>query len=46
MAIEGRHLHNCMADSRVRAQGWKLMQRAKRIAQRLGYGLAECGVTL
>lgn len=36
MNIEGRHLHNCFADKQIRQSGWQLMQRAKRIARRLG----------
>lgn len=38
MNIEGRQLHNCFANHQTRQRGWQLMQRAKRIARRLGYG--------
>ena len=34
----GQHLHHCFADSRVRAEGWKRMQDAKRLARRLHLG--------
>jgi hypothetical protein len=33
--IVGRHLYNAHPDSRVRAQGWKRIQDAKRICRRL-----------
>lgn len=36
MNIEGRHLHNCFASTEIQQRGWRLMQRAKRIARRLG----------
>jgi hypothetical protein len=36
MVIEGRHLQNCFAALSVRNEGYKLEQRAKRIARRLG----------
>lgn len=44
MAIEGRHLHRCHPDPEARAQGWRLMQQARRIARRLGYSLTALGV--
>lgn len=37
MHITGRHLFTCFADPAVRAEGWKQMQDAKRIARRLGW---------
>ena len=44
MAIEGKHLHNCFCDQQRRQEGWKLMQRARRIAARLGYKLTALGI--
>ena len=35
--IEGRHLNSCFIDQSVRAEGWRKMQQAKRMAHRLGY---------
>jgi len=35
MNIEGRHLYNCFASHEVRQRGWRLMQRANRIARKL-----------
>lgn len=32
----GDHLHRCFADQNTRAEGWKRMQAARRIARRLG----------
>ena len=37
MNIEGRHLHGCFINPEIRQQGWRLMQRARRIARRLGW---------
>ena len=37
--IAGKHLHSCMADSSLRALGWKRMQSARRIARRLDIDL-------
>ena len=34
----GRHLHECFADSRVRQQGWKRIQDARRLARKLKLG--------
>ena len=31
----GDHLYRCFADARTRAEGWKRMQDARRIARRL-----------
>jgi hypothetical protein len=33
--IAGKHLHNCFADSNVRATGWRKIQAARRIERRL-----------
>ena len=33
--ITGDHLHRCMAEASLRAEGWKRIQAAKRIARRL-----------
>lgn len=33
--IAGRHLHHCFAAASVRAEGWRRMQAARRIARRL-----------
>ena len=33
--VTGDHLHRCFCDSRTRAEGWRRMQAAKRIARRL-----------
>ena len=46
MAIEGRHLNQCMADQSLREHGWRLMMRARRIARRLSYSLRAVGVEL
>lgn len=37
--VEGSRLHSCFAATEKRAEGWKKMQQAKRIATRLGYKL-------
>jgi hypothetical protein len=37
--IEGRHLNTCFACAEKQAEGLKMMSRAKRIANRLGYKL-------
>lgn len=34
--IEGQHLSHCFADRSLRQEGWRLMQRARRICRRLG----------
>ena len=36
MLRTGQHLHEDFADATKRAEGWKLMQTAKRAAKRLG----------
>lgn len=46
LAVEGRHLHGCMAAPQLREQGWKMMWRARRIARRLGYSLMAMGIDL
>ena len=33
--ITGKHLHQCMADQTLRAEGWRMIQGAKRLARRL-----------
>ena len=32
----GDHLHRCFADSKIRQEGWKRIQDARRIARKLG----------
>lgn len=39
MAIEGSHLYRCFINAEKRAEGWRKMQRAKRIARRLNVEL-------
>jgi hypothetical protein len=39
MFAEGRHLQNCFADPAIRHEGYRLAQRTRRIANRLGYKL-------
>ena len=47
MALEDRHLNQDFADPEKRAEGWRLMMRAKRIARRLGWtSLMGLGVDL
>ncbi len=45
-AMEGNHLFTCMASPDHRAAGWRMIQRARRMARRLGFDLRELGVTL
>ena len=46
MAVEGKHLRDCMADGKKREEGRRLCWRAKRIAKRLGVELSHLGVAL
>lgn len=41
---EGRHLNNCMADAGLREHGRRMVERAKRVARRLGVTLWGLGV--
>lgn len=40
--IEGRHLNQAMPCADSRQAGWRMMQRARRLARRLGYRNLGC----
>ena len=36
--VVGDHMHRCMADTNLRAEGWKRIQDARRLARKLKLG--------